>query len=204
MECGAADGEGSSNSLFFEMQRNWTGVLIEADSAFNNALMGKHRRAHVVLNACLSPVKRAVRLPFKPIQWVGGLQSHLSLGNDHDFTKWERNVETLQCFPMASILQALGRRHVDMFALDIEGAEADVLETLPLDEILVDMFVIEHARNQEKIKRIQEFLVKKWGYTLEAVDTHDMILKRQSVPVSKRSSETKFDFVYGGQEINFS
>jgi hypothetical protein len=136
------------------------------------------------------PRQACLRLPFKPIQWVGGLAT---LGNNHGFTEWERNVEMLQCFPMASILQALGSRHMDMFVLDIEGAEADVLETLPLDEILVDVFVIEHARDQKKIKRIQDVLVKKWGHTLEAVDTHDMILKRQSVPVSIRSSEAKFD-----------
>ena len=31
VECGGFDGETSSNSLFFEKDRNWTGLLIEAD-----------------------------------------------------------------------------------------------------------------------------------------------------------------------------
>jgi len=31
VECGAADGESFSNSLFFELERNWTGLLIEAN-----------------------------------------------------------------------------------------------------------------------------------------------------------------------------
>ena len=39
IEAGAFDGETGSNSLFFEMQRNWTGLLIEPISDFYTKLV---------------------------------------------------------------------------------------------------------------------------------------------------------------------
>jgi len=44
IECGAFDGEVYSNTLFFEMQRNWTGLLIEANKAAFQNLRGKNRK----------------------------------------------------------------------------------------------------------------------------------------------------------------
>jgi len=38
VECGAADGEVFSNSLFFELERNWTGLLIEANPSRKTSL----------------------------------------------------------------------------------------------------------------------------------------------------------------------
>jgi len=35
IECGAADGEVYSNSLFFELERNWTGLLIEVSTVYS-------------------------------------------------------------------------------------------------------------------------------------------------------------------------
>ena len=57
VECGAGDGEVNSNSLFFELQRNWTGLLIEVSADDHRALLNKNRRASV-LRACLSPERR--------------------------------------------------------------------------------------------------------------------------------------------------
>ena len=53
MECGAFDGETSSNSLHFEKYRDWGGVLIEADPLFY-AMMKKKNRKAFSINACLS------------------------------------------------------------------------------------------------------------------------------------------------------
>jgi hypothetical protein len=44
VECGAVDGEAFSNSLFFELERNWTGLLVEANLAFYEQLLTKNRQ----------------------------------------------------------------------------------------------------------------------------------------------------------------
>ena len=53
MECGALDGETSSNTLFLERVRKWNGLLIEANPSSYALLKSKHRKAFTV-NAGLS------------------------------------------------------------------------------------------------------------------------------------------------------
>jgi len=57
VECGTADGETFSNSLFFQLERNWTGLLIEANPHYHHALLNRNRRAYV-LRTCLSTERR--------------------------------------------------------------------------------------------------------------------------------------------------
>jgi hypothetical protein len=44
IECGAFDGEFLSNSLFFELKRNWTGLLIEPNHDSFEALRKRNRK----------------------------------------------------------------------------------------------------------------------------------------------------------------
>ena len=45
------------------------------------------------------------------------------------------NGTKLQCFPLYSALTALGNPTVNLFSLDIEGAEFAVLKTIPWDKV---------------------------------------------------------------------
>ena len=47
----------------------------------------------------------------------------------------DRRTLTVQCFPVYSLLLALGNPTVHYFSLDIEGAELKVLETIPWDKV---------------------------------------------------------------------
>ena len=49
----------------------------------------------------------------------------------------------VQCFPLYSILLALGVDHVDYFSLDVEGSELEVLKTVPFGAVTIDTFTIE-------------------------------------------------------------
>jgi hypothetical protein len=46
VECNANDGEVNSNSLFFEMKRNWTGILIEPNQEAFAELGKKNRKVN--------------------------------------------------------------------------------------------------------------------------------------------------------------
>ena len=61
VECGALDGERSSNTLYLEKKLNWTGLLVEMDSSFYHQLRGKNRRSYSI-NACLSPYNYPIRV----------------------------------------------------------------------------------------------------------------------------------------------
>lgn len=54
------------------------------------------------------------------------------IGREEDYHAFES-----QCFPLYAILSALNLTTVDYFSLDIEGAELDVLKTIPWENVLI-------------------------------------------------------------------
>ena len=49
---------------------------------------------------------------------------------------------TMQCLPLYSLLLALGNPTVDFLTLDIEGAELQVLKTIPWEKVRVSSFCL--------------------------------------------------------------
>ena len=188
IESGAADGEGLSNSLFFEKSRNWTGLLVEANPDCFQSLLGKRRHAYTV-NACLSPTTKPMVIPFRMASYIGGLTQYMEKSHKERIQREFADGETIpiQCFPLFSILQAMGVSHVDYFSLDIEGAEVDILKTLPLDQISVDVFSIEFevsgndTASQQKLNQINKYLVLQYGYKIVKHLAEDIILKRNHI-----------------------
>lgn len=150
IECGAADGETFSNSLFFEIERNWTGILIEANPYNHRTLLRKNRRAYV-LHACLSTTRRPSTLRMR----FAGLFSRIS-----------RNGKKVNCFPLDAILEALKVNHVDYFSLDVEGLELPILRTITWSKFRIDVLSVEyriygeHRINNKKEINRNETLTK--------------------------------------------
>ena len=65
----------------------------------------------------------------------------------------------VQCFPLYSILLAVGITKIDFFSLDVEGAEQIVLDSIPLDKVDIGLFVIEYLdiSKEKKAKRLEGF-----------------------------------------------
>lgn len=64
------------------------------------------------------------------------------------------------CFPLNVMLEAIGVNHVDMFSLDVEGVELQVLKSIDWSRITITLLTIEV--NQQR-NGIDEFLTSK-GY----------------------------------------
>ena len=63
--------------------------------------------------------------------------------DDEPINRFRRRRIRLQCFPLYSILQSIGNPRVDIFSLDIEGGELDVLRTIPWKKVDISVLVIE-------------------------------------------------------------
>jgi len=162
VESGAFTGEQYSDTLFFEMRRNWTGILIEPHPEYHRSILKKNRNA-LVLRACLSHTTRPVFAKFRLRGWGSGVSEY-----NRNVKPDNRNVpETdVQCFSLNSIMTAIGVRHIDFMVLDVEGSELPVLETIDWTKLSVDVFSIEYGyvdslRKLEKIGR----LLNKTGIT---------------------------------------
>ena len=74
VEAGAWDGEYLSNSLFFERERGWTGLLVEPNKgAFRKLLVRGKRKASVAANVCLSVHKYPEVMTFDSADVYGGV-----------------------------------------------------------------------------------------------------------------------------------
>ncbi|XP_013415425.1 uncharacterized protein LOC106177249 [Lingula anatina] len=143
VEAGAANGEIFSNSLFFERFRNWTGLLVEADPWSFHDMAGKHRKSYII-NSCLSLGPHPERTEFTFARELGGIsQTAYVIPTNEQSTLRGKGLP--RCFPIHSILAALGVTHVDYFSLDVEGAEVEILKTFPWEDITVDVWSIEYA-----------------------------------------------------------
>jgi len=159
VECGAYEGEEYSDTLFFEIQRNWTGILIEPHPIYHKSILNKNRNA-LVLRACLSHSPHPVFAKFRLHGWGSGV----SALNKNVKRKNKRVRETdVQCFSLNSIMAAIGVRHIDFMVLDVEGSELPVLETINWTKLSIDVFSIEYSEDNGglgKLNKIRDFFNK--------------------------------------------
>ena len=143
VECGAVDGEVKSNSLFFELKRNWTGLLIEANPDCHRALLDKNRRAYV-LRACLAPDRRPSTARMQFAGRRGGIVDQMSPSHRAFISALNRPDVPVNCFPLNTIMAALNVVHVDYLSLDVEGPELEILRTVDWTRLRVDVVSVEY------------------------------------------------------------
>ena len=50
------------------------------------------------------------------------------------------SIGTVRCFPLPTLLAALGVKHVDLLSLDVEGVDLNVLKTFPpYEQLSIDV-----------------------------------------------------------------
>jgi hypothetical protein len=177
VESGGYNGEDFSNTLFFELKRNWSGILIEPITELYNDLVKKNRNIYSI-NACIAGSK-----PFVAKLRVAGPLS----GREEAMAKQHKdriNSETktdattgsylyIPCFSLYTILKAINVNKVDYFSLDIEGGEWDVIKSLPYDKIDIRSFTIEYPANPGTTDFIKSKLADN-GYNLFKQDGSDL------------------------------
>ena len=152
-----------SNSLFFELKRNWTGLLIEMDPARYQNIVSRKRNAYSI-NCCLS----------------------LQKGSQMLMIRRPRNV--VQCFSLYSLLVALGQKDINYFSLDVDGPELDILQTIPFDKVKIDIITVEYHASPEteeaslqKLQKLRDFFNNLGNYKeVGFVGDLDVVFQRQN------------------------
>ena len=161
IEAGAHDGESLSNTLLFELKRNYTGLLVEPSSMYKT-LLSRNRNAQTV-NVCLATQSIPHKVEFMDCAELGGIRGEVK-GWAADDVKARANKTIVPCLPLYSILMALGNPPVDYFSLDIEGAELAVLRTIPWGKVAIHILSIEVGDNGRDPDGVDN-LMKSVGYT---------------------------------------
>jgi FkbM family methyltransferase len=178
VEAGGYDGEQYSNSLYFELKRNWTGVLIEPVPSLYTAILSKNRNAYA-LNACVGGDKPLVA-KFRIFDAMSGREKEMSKEHMSAIEAKARteNVKTetlyVPCFSLDTILRALDRKQVDYLSLDVEDGEFDVLKSVKFGEVDVRAISIEYNK-AEVVKKlaITHYLTNN-NYVLSKTGEYDL------------------------------
>lgn len=188
VELGANDGALASNSYYFELKKNWRGVLIEpAPNLFLSCLKRRGEKNHVFCAACVPDdyPKDLVRMQYADSMTISpGLD--LDIGDHDDFlqrgTKFLQKGERIFEFgaPSATLTELLiaasAPSLIDFLSLDVEGAELAVLRGVNFAEFNFKYIVIE----SRDIGRVLAYLEPHGYRLLKKVSHHDYLLELTS------------------------
>lgn len=155
IELGANDGVTQSNTLFFEKNKNWKGILIEPMPS-NYLLCKKNRSSynHFFCNACVS---FDYKDKFIEMIYSNLMTTALEVESDICNAKEHTNIGSsfleskIDVFSFAAIainlnailLKCNAPKLIDFISLDVEGAEIEVLKGINHDEYRFKYILIE-------------------------------------------------------------
>jgi FkbM family methyltransferase len=148
VEFGALDGLMDSNSLYFERERGWNGLLIEANPASFEKL--KQNRPNAKLcNAAI--FDRNGTAEFEMIDggfygWSGITQSMEPAHRQRiaqQIPASQRSLVSVPCRTLDDVLGEFGIRHIDYLSIDVEGAELAILKAFPFARYSIDVLGVE-------------------------------------------------------------
>jgi len=178
VDAGAHDGEYLSNTLTLERDFNWTGLLVEPSPIELPNLRSKNRKSWIA-DVCLSPTTQPSKLEYlhRPGYTIA---SKLKDKETESELKATWKVYRLQCFPLFSLLSALGVKEIDYFSLDVEGVELKVLNSIPFDSVFIKVISVEFNLIPEGKASLIAFMQSK-GYISAKEVYHDCIFVHKSV-----------------------
>ena len=149
IELGAYDGIMQSNTAFFEFYRNWTGILIEPSSKFNDCM--KNRPNSRSFNAaCVSKdyTHDTVKIDNDagPMTSIDGLRTN------------RKGSLEVKATTLSKIIDSTEFKEIDFLSLDAEGYEYEILNGLDLSRHRPKYMMIEIY--SKDLTKITEFLMQ--------------------------------------------
>ena len=168
IECGAYDGVNQSNTWYFEKNLNWRGVLIEPNKKSFSELKKNRSSKNIFENVALAS-ENFIKRRKKIYMTENNLNSKITNVKNAAKTK-EVTVTTL-----TNILKKHQVNNVNLFSLDVEGYEKEVLGGLDLKIFNIEYILIE-TNNFNRIN----FILKNYNYTfIKKLSIHDYLFKKK-------------------------
>ena len=178
IEAGAYNGEDISNTLFFEIQRNWTGILIEPVPELFESIVSKKRNAYAI-NVCIAEkYPTVVNFRIANSKSLSGISDLMSKNHKNRVGKTFREV-AIPCFSLNTILASIKVKNVDFFSLDLEGAELNVLKSLDLEKFNFESIIVEHNGEKERKEQMQKYLFQNGFKLIKSNNQDDFFLKEK-------------------------
>lgn len=190
VELGANDGVKQSNTLYFEKQKNWKGVLIEpTPQNYLLCIANRSDKNHFFCNACVS---FGFKEKFVEIMYSNLMSTPLGLESDvldpvahaTQGKQFMRRNERIFSFgalasPLNNLLaEANAPSSIDLLSLDVEGAELEVLKGINHSAYRFKYICVE----SRDLTKIRQYLVSKGYELVEKLSHHDYLFKDSGLP----------------------
>ena len=142
IEAGSQDAETHSNTVHFELNHGWTGLLVEPHPLFFAEGLLRHRKV-TSIQTCLSTTTKPKNIDFDLFGTIREAETRESVAMAGLVPSPGRDTVVMQCLPLYSMLMAMGNPTVHYFSLDIEGAELAVLKSIPWDKVDIRVLTVE-------------------------------------------------------------
>jgi FkbM family methyltransferase len=173
IEAGALNGLQHSNTLFFERERGWQGVLIEPNEMLYKEC--KQNRDSLTLNVGLAGIPMVKEFTEvigdkKGWSYIDTCDRHMERIKDNKLDTIKKNVN---CITLNDVCEYLPGR-IDLLSLDIEGMEYDVLRNFNFKKYDIHCILIENQYNDE---RLNALLNKHRYFFIERIAIDDVYVK---------------------------
>lgn len=159
VDVGGYDGITGSNTLFFEVFRGWSGLLVEP-APDRLAQARARRRCRCVGDAVAgAPGSREFLHVLAGFTQMSGLLESYDprlLSRVRANPAHQERIVAVQARPLAQLLREAGLARIDYLSLDVEGAEGEILAGFPFDEFEIAACSIENPDGSPEIGRSLE------------------------------------------------
>lgn len=149
VEFGALDGLLHSNSLFFERERDWRGLLIEANPFVYHKLSQNRPLAQT---RCAAVFDRMGEIDFEVVR--GGLLGWSGIVSQIEDEHWKRISQNVRpedhapfrvpCVTLDYALKSAGITEIDYLSIDTEGSEQAILSVFPWADYRIHILQVEN------------------------------------------------------------
>lgn len=142
VEVGAFDGIFHSNTYFFEKERNWSGICIEANPVLFADLVS-NRKSRCV-NCAVSDVTD--ELDFVQIDGVlrgwSGLAQYMEVEHLEriEIRELDKRIIKVVSLPLHMVIDNV---HIDYLSIDVEGSESAIVSSFPFHKFNIDVLEVE-------------------------------------------------------------
>eukprot|EP00041_Stephanoeca_diplocostata_P041574 m.8383 g.8383 ORF g.8383 m.8383 type:complete len:325 (+) comp6305_c0_seq1:220-1194(+) len=163
VEMGALDGLKYSNSWGFENCLDWTAIHIEGSNTNYQKLVTNRPRSINIHAAACSGISVVFSEANSPE--ASGVQADMPDSHRKRWIKKNDVNVTVPCRKLSEIFLEHRVKEIDVFFLDVEGAELQALKTLDFTKVRITTFVVEmDGQNETKDAGVRNILYEN-GYT---------------------------------------